>query len=145
MPLRSVGISCRLRTQYDPEMEEEKKITCSKRELRNRAKASLEQEARILDELLSEAATSAVVIVPALKPAVEARLGKPLAPDTSHLQADLAAREAWKKLPERLAEEVGSFCGLAPAATNVSGRSTFRPHQRCAALLGQAIPSSVPY
>ncbi len=39
---RSVGISCRLRTRYDPEMEEKKKITRSKRELRNRAKASLE-------------------------------------------------------------------------------------------------------
>ncbi len=65
-----------------------------------------------------------------------------LAPYKSHLQADLAAREAWKKTPERLIDEVGSFCGPAPAATNVSGQSIFRPHQRCAALLGQAIPSS---
>ena len=111
---RSVGVTCRMRTRYDLATEEEKKTTRSKRELRNRAKASLEQEARILDEVLSEAATSGVVIVPPLKPAVEARLGKPLAlstlyqmlarhgwrklaPDKSHPQADPAAREAWKK------------------------------------------------
>ena len=111
---RSVGVTCRMRTRYDPSAGEEKKAACSKRELRNRAKASLEQEARILDEVLSEAATGGVVIVPPLKPAVEARLGKPLAlstlyqmlarhgwrklvPDKSHPQADPAAREAWKK------------------------------------------------
>lgn len=103
-----------MRTRYDLVMEEEKKTTRSKRELRNRAKASLEQEARILDEVLSEAATGGVVIVPPLKPVVEARLGKPLAlstlyqmlarhgwrklaPDKSHPQADPAAREAWEK------------------------------------------------
>ncbi len=52
-----------MRTRYDPATGEEK-TTRSKRELRNRAKASLEQEARILDEVLSEAATGGVVIVP---------------------------------------------------------------------------------
>lgn len=151
---RSVGVTCRMRTRYDQATGEEKKTTRSKCELRNRAKASLEQEARILEEVLSEAATGGVVIVPPLKPAVEARLGKPLAlstlyqmlarhgwrklaPDKSHPQADPAAREAWKKLPERLTEEVAAFGAPAPAAPNVSGRSTFRPHQRCASLLGQ--------
>lgn len=111
---RSVGVTCRMRTRHDLANGEEKKTTRSKRELRNRAKASLEQEARILDEVLSEAATGGVVIVPPLKPVVEARLGKPLAlstlykmlarhgwrklaPDKSHPQADPAAREAWKK------------------------------------------------
>lgn len=44
-----------MRTRYDPATGEENKTTRSKRELRNRAKASLEQEARILDEVLSEA------------------------------------------------------------------------------------------
>lgn len=103
-----------MRTRYDPATGKEKKTTRSKGELRNRAKASLEQEARILDEVLSEAATGVVVIVPPLKPAVEAKLGKPLAlstlyqmlarhgwrklaPDKSHPQADPAARDAWKK------------------------------------------------
>ena len=71
-----------MRTRYDPETGEENKTTRSKRELRNRAKANLEQEARILDGVLSEAAIGGVVIVPSLKPAVEARLGKPLALST---------------------------------------------------------------
>ena len=108
---RSVGVTCRMRTQYDPAPGEEKKTTRSKRELRNRTKASLAQEARILDKVLSEAASGGVIIVPPLKPTVEARLGKPLAlstlcqplarqgwcklaPDKSHPQADPAAREA---------------------------------------------------
>jgi transposase len=111
---RSVGVTCRMRTLYDPVTGDEKKTTRRKCELRNRAKASLEQEARILDEVLREAAIGGVVIVPPLKPAVEARLGKPLAlstlyqmlarhgwrklaPDKSHPQADPAARDAWKK------------------------------------------------
>lgn len=61
---RSVGVSCRMRTRYDPATGEEKKAPRSKRELRNRTKASRGQEARILDEVLSEAATGGVVIVP---------------------------------------------------------------------------------
>ena len=73
---RSVGVTCRMRTRYDLATEEEKKTTRSKRELRNRAKASLEQEARILDEVLSEAATGGVVMAPPLKPAVEAKAGQ---------------------------------------------------------------------
>lgn len=139
---RSVGVTCRMRTRYDPSAGEEKKAACSKRELRNRAKASLEQEARILDEVLSEAATGGVVIVPPLKPAVEARLGKPLAlstlyqmlarhgwrklvPDKSHPQADPAAREAWKKLPERLTEEVAAFAVPRPLRLMFQGEARF--------------------
>lgn len=49
---RSLGVTCRMRTQYNPAPGEGKKATRSKCELRNRAKASLEQEARILDEVL---------------------------------------------------------------------------------------------
>ena len=155
---RSVGVTCRMRTLYDPVTGDEKKTTRRKCELRNRAKASLEQEARILDEVLREAAIGGVVIVPPLKPAVEARLGKPLAlstlyqmlarhgwrklaPDKSHPQAGPAARDAWKKTPRAANRGSGGFCGPAPAAPNVSGRSTFRPHQRCAALLGQETSS----
>ena len=139
-----------MRTRYDPATGEEKKTTCSKRELRNRAKASLEQEARILDEVLSEAATGGVVIVPPLKPAVEARLDKSLALSTL---CQMLAQSGWrklarikaihkptqqrakrgKKLPRAANRGSGGFCGPAPATSNVSVRSTFRPHQRCAA------------
>ncbi|MBA3756072.1 MAG: winged helix-turn-helix domain-containing protein [Nitrosomonas sp.] len=102
----------------------------SKCELRNRSKASLEQEARILEEVLSEAATGGVVIVPPLKPAVEARLGKSLAlstlyqmlarhgwrklaPDKSHPQAD--RRCARRGTPRATNRGSGGFCGSAPA------------------------------
>ncbi len=111
---RSVGITCTMRTRFGRVLGGEKKATRSKRELRNRAKASLEREAQILEEVLSHPATGGVVIVPPLKPAIEAGLGKTLAlstlyqmlsrhgwrklaPDKSHPQADPAARGGWKK------------------------------------------------
>jgi transposase len=111
---RSVGATCTMRTRFVRVLGGEKPATRSKREMRNRAKASLEREAQILDEVLSEAKTGGVVIVPPLKPAIEAKLGKTLAlstvyqmlsrhgwrklvPDKSHPKADPAAREAWKK------------------------------------------------
>lgn len=110
---RSVG-TCTMRTRFGRVLGGEKKATRSKRELRNRAKTSLEHEAQILEEVLNHGATGGVVIVPPLKPAIEARLGKTLAlstlyqmlsrhgwrklaPDKSHPQADPAARDAWKK------------------------------------------------
>ena len=109
---RSVSATCTMRTGFGRVLGGEKKAGRSKRELRNRAKASLEREAQILEEVLAEAA--GVVIVPPLKPKVVARLGKPLAlstlyqmlsrhgwrklaPDKSHPQADPAVREEWKK------------------------------------------------
>ena len=108
----------------------EKKATPSKRELRNRAKASLEREAQILEEVLNHAATGGAVIVPPLKPAIEARLGKTLALSTLY---QMLSRHGWrslhrtrairkpirrhgmhgKKLPERLAEEVAAFASRA--------------------------------
>jgi transposase len=111
---RSVGATCTMRIRFGRTLAGEAKATRSKRELRNRAKASLERESQILDEVLSEAKTGGVVIVPPLKPAIEAKLGKTLAlstlyqmlsrhgwrklvPDKSHPEADPAARDAWEK------------------------------------------------
>jgi hypothetical protein len=85
-----------------------------KRELRNRANATLEREAQILDEVLEGAMRGGVVVVPPLKEKIGERLGKPvalstiyrmlarngwrkLAPDTAHPQGNPAAREDWKK------------------------------------------------
>lgn len=81
-----------------------------KRALRNRAHATLEREAQILDEVLAGAMRGGVVVVPPLKEKVEERLGKlvalstiyrmlarnswrKLAPDTAHPQGDASARE----------------------------------------------------
>lgn len=103
-----------MRVEFGRTLAGETKATRSKRELRNRAKASLEREAQILDEVLSEAKTGGVVTVPPLKPAIESKRGQTLArstlyqrlsrhgwrklvPDKSHPKADPAARDAWKK------------------------------------------------
>lgn len=61
---RSVGITCTMRTGFARVWGGEKQAARSKRELRNRAKASLEKESQILDEVLNMAATGGVVIVP---------------------------------------------------------------------------------
>lgn len=111
---RSVSATCRLRSRYCKVARQEEAAPRPKRELRNRAKATLEQEARILDEVLTGAMRGGVVVVPPLKGEIEKRLGKPvalstiyrmlarhgwrkLAPDTAHPQGDAAARDDWKK------------------------------------------------
>lgn len=111
---RSVGVTCTMRTQFARTLSGEAKAKRDKRALRNRAKASLEREAEILDEVLAQAAVGGIVIVPPLKPLVEAKLGKSMAlstlyqmlarhgwrklvPDKSHPQSDPLAQEAWKK------------------------------------------------
>lgn len=70
---RLVDATCTMRTRRGRVLGGEEKAT------RSRVKTSLEREARILDEVLSDAAKGGVVIVPPLKPAIEAKLGKPLA------------------------------------------------------------------
>jgi transposase len=92
---RSVGATCTLRTRYIQVLNGRRPASRGMRGKRNRAKASLEREAQILDEVLSEAATGGVVIVPPLKPQVEAKLGQPLALSTLY---QMLARHGWRKL-----------------------------------------------
>ena len=111
---RSVGVTCTMRTRALKVLAGERPSARRKRELRNHAKASLEQEAQILDEVLTEAATGGVVVVPPLKPLVEARLGRSIGlstlylmlsrhgwrkivPDKSHPKSDPVAQAEWKK------------------------------------------------
>jgi len=111
---RSVGATCNMRMRFMAVCEGRRGTPRSKHELRNRATATLEREAKILDEVLRGAADGAVLVVPQLKPQIEARLGKPLAlssvyrmlarhgwrklaPDTRHPDGDPQAREGWKK------------------------------------------------
>ena len=111
---RSTGATCTMRTQFAKVASGQLKPPRSKRQLRNRANTDLERERQILDELLPSAATGGVVVISRIKPAIEAKLGKPLAlssvyrmlarhgwrklaPDTQHPQGDLQAREDWKK------------------------------------------------
>lgn len=111
---RSVGATCTMRTRFLAVREGRRAAPRSKRDLRNRATASLQLEQRVLDEVLGGAADGQVLVVPQLKPLIEQRLGKTLAlssvyrmlarhgwrklaPDTQHPDGDPQAREDWKK------------------------------------------------
>lgn len=106
----SKGATCRLRTSFFAQQEgHQKKVRYAKL-----TPARREREAKILDEILTEAAQGGVVVVPPLKPLVEARLGKKiclatmynmlqrhgwrkLAPDTGHPEGNMEVQVAWKK------------------------------------------------
>jgi transposase len=111
---RSVSATCTMRTRFCKVAAGLLPAPRSKRSLRNRAKLDLEGEGRLLDEVLGQASQGGIVVIPRIKPLIEARLGKPLAlsslyrmlarqgwrklsPDTQHPKGDPAAREAWKK------------------------------------------------
>lgn len=111
---RSVGVTCTMRTRYSRIARQEAVPPVSKRQLRNRACLSLEEEGAMLDEVLEQATQGGVVIVPPLQKRFAEKLGKPvalstiyrmlarhgwrkLAPDTEHPQGDVQAREDWKK------------------------------------------------
>lgn len=111
---RSVSATCSMRTRFGRVIDGIEAVPQHKQQLRNRAHADLIREAQVLDEVLANASAGGVVIIPRLKPAIEAKLGKSialsgiyrmlarhgwrkLAPDTRHPQGDPAAREEWKK------------------------------------------------
>ena len=111
---RSVGATCSMRCRFGRVIQGLEAVPQHKQQLRNRAHADLLLEAQVLDEVLANAAQGGVVIIPRLKPAIEAKLGKSialsgiyrmlarhgwrkLAPDTRHPKGDPAAHDAWKK------------------------------------------------
>lgn len=111
---RSVGATCKMRTTYCAVAAGKRPAAKSKTTLRNRAKATLEQEAAALDKVLHDAHLGGIVVIPRIKPLIEAELGqkialsglyrmlhrhnwRKLAPDTQHPKADPQARETWKK------------------------------------------------
>lgn len=108
---RSREVTCRLRNAFIDQHSGRAVKKAATPHLRRQRHA---QHAAILDEVLGQAEQGGVVVVPPLKPAVEARLGKPiclatlynmlhrhgwrkLAPDTVHPKGDAQAREDWKK------------------------------------------------
>jgi transposase len=111
---RSKGATCSMRTRFSKIGSGLQPAPRSKRQLRNRATTDLAREAEILDEVLAHAQSGGVIVIPQLKPAIEAKLNKTialssvyrmlarhgwrkLAPDTQHPQGDGQAREDWKK------------------------------------------------
>jgi len=111
---RSVGATCTIRTRFLAVREGRQPASRRKCDLRNRATATLEEEARVLDDLLVDAEEGQILVVSQIKPMIDARLGKAvslssvyrmlarhgwrkLAPDTAHPQGDAEVREDWKK------------------------------------------------
>lgn len=111
---RSVGATCRMRTTFCAVATGQRVPAQPKTALRNRAKATLKQEAAVLDKVLHDAHLGGVVVIPRLKPLIEKELGKTmalsgvyrmlhrhnwrkLAPDTQHPKGDAEARQEWKK------------------------------------------------
>ena len=72
--------------------------------MRNRANATLEREAQILDQVLESAMRGGVVVVPPLKEKIEERLGKPVALSTIYR---ILARNGWRKLAPDTAHPQG--------------------------------------
>ncbi|SFM67838.1 Winged helix-turn helix [Nitrosomonas communis] len=101
---RSVRWTCSQRTRYGRIARGEEKAPRTKRELRNRAIATLEQEAQILSEILVGSAQGRVVVVPPLKEKIEERLDKPVALSTIYR---MLARHGWRKLAPDTAHPQG--------------------------------------
>lgn len=100
----------------------------------------------MLKPFLDRARTGGVLVVPEIKPILEAALGRPmalstvynllhrhgwrkLAPDKQHPQSDAQAQQDWKKTPR---ENPAAPQGLGPRGTDhvdVPGRGTVRTHQ----------------
>lgn len=142
---RSKGATCVMRTSFLSAQENPATTRRSKRQLRNRAKTSLQQEAQALDELLEHAAQGGVVVVPPLKPLLEKKLGKSLslgtvynmlhrhgwrklAPDTVRPKGNPQVREDWKKTPRRLGANPTELCQVTTHSTHVSGRGAVWSH-----------------
>ena len=131
----------------------------AKTALRNRAKATLAEEAAALDKVLHDAQRGGVVIIPRLKAQIEAALGKTmalsgiyrmlhrhqwrkLAPDTQHPKGDPLAREVWKKTPRIHQGHLSELRTRTAAAPDVSGRSALWANQRLLLLLVQETGAS---
>ena len=101
---RSVSLTCKLRNRKQRERTNEIPVRKTKRELRNRAAATLVQEAALLDQVLAEASGGGVVVIPSLKPAFEKALGREIASSTLYR---MLARHGWRKLAPDTAHPKG--------------------------------------
>ena len=75
---RSSGATCTMRTRFGKVAAGEMLAPRSKRELRNRANTDLARERQILDEVLPDAATGGVVVIPPDQTSHRSQAGKDL-------------------------------------------------------------------
>ncbi len=103
-----------LRTNYCKRATGRMSALVAKRNLRNRANRSLEEERVLLQEVFDSAGVGGVLVVPPFADKLRQKMGVPLslsaiyrmlarhgwrkiAPDTTHPKGDLLVREDWKK------------------------------------------------
>ena len=120
---------------------------------RHHANFTPEQERELLKPVLDRARTGGVLVVPDLKPILEAALGRPmalstvynllhrhgwrkLAPDKQHPQSDAQAQQGWRKTPRRNPPASPRRGSRGTDHADVPGRGAVRTHQRCASVLG---------
>lgn len=101
---RSVSLTCKLRNRKRRERAKEIPLRKKKRELRNRAATTLAREAALLDQVLTEAGSGGIVVIPNLKPAFEKALGREIALSTLYR---VLARHGWRKLAPDTAHPKG--------------------------------------
>ncbi|QRN54899.1 winged helix-turn-helix domain-containing protein [Dyella caseinilytica] len=92
---RSVSLTYKLRNQCPQRSAGRAPLRKRKAELRNRAIISLEREARLLDEVLGNAACDGVIVISRVKATYEKALGRPIALSTFYRAL---ARHGWRKL-----------------------------------------------
>ncbi len=101
---RSVSLTCKLRNRKRRERAKEIPLRKKKRELRNRAATTLAHEAALLDQVLTEAGSGGIVVIPSLKPAFEKAIGREIALSTLYR---VLARHGWRKLTPDTAHPKG--------------------------------------
>lgn len=95
----AIGLSRRttstMRTRFAHVSTGEARVPGSKFQLRNRAKADLNQEAQVLKQALEQATQTGVTVVPQIKPLIEAHLGQSLALASVYR---MLARHGWHRV-----------------------------------------------
>ena len=111
---RSVSATGKLRNRPRREAAGELTPRKRKRELRNRAAANLERESALLDEVTG-AVLGGVIVIPALKPAFEKALDRPVALSTLYR---ILARHGFRKLAPETAHPKGDPQGREDGGKN---------------------------
>ncbi len=91
---RSTGATCEMRVRFAKLYENPLDVPRNKHELRNRAHAEIDVEARILDEIFACDALRSAPVGSKIKPAIEVHLGKVIALSSVYR---MLARHGWRR------------------------------------------------
>ena len=124
----------------------------TKKELRNHARMTLDEETQFLAPFIEKARNAGIIIVPPLQAELERRLGRSvapstvyrllqrhgwrkLAPDKQHPKADPVAQDAFKKTPRRNQSGAIPLQKHSAPEAHVPGRGSFWPNLQHSPLL----------